>query len=156
MGAAISYPELESYAYSFQDAELCIGRRIIIAIKNVQFDQPTEEGVVHGTRPWPLMRTRGKMGLGDGTIEFSEEGARTLFIDSLGNYYRDKQWSLKWNLAAPGRPLVKLAAAGCRLLSNPIDHEEGEDALGGEITFSFMYFTINGKAPHAGMPTVTR
>jgi len=156
MSDDICYPELERFAYSFQNGELNLGRRIYIGVKNISFDQPTEEGVIMGTRAWPLMRTQGSMGLGEGTVEFSEEGARVKLIDALGNGYRDKIWGAKWKLKATGRPVVTVACHSCRLLSNPIDHEEGTDGLGGEITFSFMYFTINGKAPHLGMPSPTR
>ena len=95
------------------------------------------------------------MELGEGTVTFSDEAERMKFIDKLGNGWRNKIWTLSWILTAKGRPNVKLACFGCRVLSNPVEHEDGEEALGGDITFSFMYHTINGRTPHEGMPTAS-
>lgn len=152
----MTYPNLEGFAYSFSRAELSLAKRIFTAISNVEFDQPTSEGVVMGTRPWPLARTEGEMGIGEGTVTFSDESERLQFIDLLGNGWRTAVWDLSWMLTAQGAPVVKLACKGCRVLSNPISHATGEEALGGDITFSFMYHTVNGKVPHLGLPAPTR
>lgn len=152
----MGYPDLEGFAYSFARAELSLNRRIFTAISNVQFDQPTTEGSVMGTRPWPLKRTEGNMDLGEGTITFSEEAERIQFIDSLGNGWRNAIWTLSWTLQATGAPTVRLACYSCRVLGNPIAHEQGEAALGGDISFSFLYHSINGKVPHTGLPAPTR
>lgn len=151
-----AYPDVEGFAYSFQRAELSLGRKIYTAISNVEYDQPTEEGAVMGTRPYPLMRTEGEMGLGAGTITFSDEGERSGFIDELGDNWRDKTWKLTWVLTAPNKPPIKKVAYGCRCLSEPVSHESGTDALGGDITFSALYHTHNGKTPHEGLPAPTR
>lgn len=151
----IGYPDLEGFAYSFHRAELALGPRIFIAITNVSFDQPTTEGGVKGTRPWPLARTAGSMDIGEGTVTFSDEAERMRFLGTLGDAFREKIWGLSWTLASPRRPLVKLAAYSCRVLGNPFDHAEGEDALGGDINFSFLNHTVNGRAPHSGFPTVS-
>lgn len=143
------YPELETFAYSFSRAELSLNRSIYTAISNVSFDQPTTEGVVKGTRPWPLARTEGEMELGEGTVTFSAEAERMRFISALGDGYRSVVWGLSWILTARNAPVVKLACISCRVLGNPISHEAGADALSGEISFSFMRHTINGLSPHA-------
>lgn len=152
----MGYPDLEGFGYSFSRAELSLDRRIFTAITSVQFDQPTTEAAIMGTRPWPLKRTEGNMELGEGTVTFSDEAERTLFIDQLGNGWRNRIWTLSWILTSRGSPAVKLACHGCRVLSNPIAHEQGEAALGGDITFSFMYHTVNGKVPHEGLPAPGR
>lgn len=150
------YPDIQSYAFSFQRAELSIGKRIFTAISGVEIDQPTEEGVVMGTRPFPLKRTVGQMEMGEGTITFSDEGERQAFLDELGDAYREKIWTLTWVLSAPGAnggqgKTIKKECVGCRCLSEPVSHESGTDALGGDITFSFLYPKTNGKAPHSGL-----
>lgn len=152
----MGYPDLEGFAYSFARAELSLHRRIFTAITNVEFDQPTTEAAVMGTRPWPLKRTEGNMELGEGTITFSDEAERLAFIAHLGDGWRTVVWGLSWILTAQKAPNVKLACVGCRVLSNPIAHEQGEAGLGGDIAFSFMYHTINGKVPHTGLPAPTR
>ena len=150
------YPDLEGFAYSFSRGELSLGRRIFTAITSVQVDQPTTEAAVMGTRPFPLKRTEGNMELGEGTVTFSDEAERMAFIDALGNNYRNQIWTLSWILTARGAPPVKIACQGCRVLSNPVAHEQGENALGGDITFSFMYMSVNGKVPHEGLPAPGR
>lgn len=152
----MGYPETEAFAYGFARAELTIGRRIITAISNVQFGQPTTEGVVRGTQPFPLARTEGEMDIGSGVITFSDEAERVAVIDSLGDGYRAVIWNLKWVLTARGRPAVRLACQSCRFLDFPVDHGAGEEALGGEMPFSFLSHTVNGKAPHPGMPSILR
>lgn len=149
----MGYPDFENFAYSFGRGELVLARKIVTAITNVAFSQPTTEGAVMGTRPWPIMRTEGNMGLGSGTVTFSDEGERIAFLDLLGEGYRSKIWQLTWSLVSPGRPTYKLACIACRVLDNPVAHGQGDDALGGDLAFSFMSHTINGKAPHLGMPT---
>lgn len=143
------YPELEGFAYSFQRAELTCNGKIFTAISGVSFEQATEEGAVMGTKPWPLSRTEGAMQLGEGTITFSDERERIAFVDSLGDGYRQQLWELSWQLADEnGGSQVKFACQGCRVLSVAVSHEQGADALGGEVQFSFLAHTINGKKPH--------
>lgn len=150
------YPDLEGFAYSFSRGELSLDRRIYTAVSNVEFDQPTTEGEVRGTRPWPLKRTEGEMSLGEGTLTFSDEAERIQFLTQLGNGYRTKRWNLSWTLSAEGASTIKLQCYGCRVLGNPISHETGENALGGDISFSFMYHTVNGLVPHTGLPAPGR
>lgn len=143
-----NYPETEGFAYTFARAELTMNGKIYTAISSVEIDQPTEEGVVKGTSPAPLSRTEGTMGLGEGTVTFSDERERMDFINDLGDAYRTKLFTLSWVLKGNAGDETKIACQGCRVLSNPISHEEGADALGGDITFSFLAHTINGKKPH--------
>lgn len=151
-----NYPNFEGFAYSFQRAELSCGTHIYVAISNVSADQPTTEGVVKGTRPYPLATTEGEMDVGDGSLTFSDVGEWSRFLDDLGDGWRSKRWSLKWTLTAVGAPAIRKACQGCRVLSNPLDHSGGEEALAGEITFSFLSHTVNGKSPHRGMVSPLR
>jgi hypothetical protein len=45
---------------------------------------------------------------------------------------------------------------GCMLLSEPDDDAEGAEALGGDITFSYMYGMRNGRTAHTGVRSPTR
>lgn len=147
----MSLPDLERFAYGFHRAELNANRKIWTLISNVSFSQPVTESGVHGTRPWPLLRTEGKQDLGDGSLTWTSEIERLAFVDSLGDGYLSKTWTLSWILRAKGRPNQKLVCYGCRVLDVPVAHEEGEEALGGEMPFSFMYYTLNGKRPFEDM-----
>lgn len=143
-----SYPDTTGFAYSFARGELTMNGRIWTAISGISADQPTEEGVVKGTKPYPIARTEGTMGLGEGTVTFSDDRERFDFIDALGDAWRTKIFGATWILKGTSGQEKKVELIGCRCLSEPIDHQEGADALGGEITFSFMTMKINGKTAH--------
>lgn len=145
-------PDTANFAYAFETGELSMGRNIYVGISNVSADQPTESSAVFGTRPFPIAETVGRMDKGEGTITFSDLGELARLIADLGPAYREKRFTTTWLQSAKGRPSIKRVCYGCRLLSEPLDHEGGGDALGGEVNFSFMYMTINGKAPHTGLP----
>jgi hypothetical protein len=131
---AANYPDYEGFAFSFQRAELTAADKIWTAISSVQFAQPTEEGVVKGTKPYPLARTVGSMGLGDGTLTFSDDRERWDFIKGLGDGFREKTWTLSWVIRdATTDTEVSLECQGCRVLDNAVSHDEGADALGGDI-----------------------
>lgn len=151
----MGYPDFERFAYGFGRAELSLDRKIKTAITNVSFDQPTTEAGVMGTRPYPLLRTEGNMGMGEGTITFSDELERINFIKDLGQNYRQKIWQLDWTLVSKGAPTVNMTCFGCRVLGNPVAHQQGDEALGGDVSFSFMYYAIDGLVPHEGLPSTT-
>lgn len=144
-----TYPDTQGFAYSFARAEITMNGRVWTAISSISIDQPTEEGEVKGTKPYPLARTEGTMGLGEGSVTFSDERERMDFIDALGDAYRTKVWDVSYVLRGVSTGTEKkVECFGCRVLSNPIEHEEGADALGGDIGFSFLSHKINGKSPH--------
>jgi hypothetical protein len=152
----MGYPDYEGFGYTFARAELTLNRSIYVAISNVSFDQPTNSAVVMGTRPFPLMHTEGEMGAGEGSVTFSDAGEWARFLADLGNGYRSRVWGLSWVLTATGKSPIKLAAQGCKIAGTPIDHGTGEEALGGEVSFVALTHTINGLAPHLGMPAPLR
>lgn len=144
-----SYPETEGYAFSFGRSEITLGTRVFTAISNISIDQPTESEAVKGTSPIPLSETEGTMGLGEGTVTFSDERERLEFIDELGDGFRQRKWPLSYVMRNTTTGTEKqIKCIGCRVKSNPIDHSEGAEALGGDIIFSFIEHTVNGKRPH--------
>lgn len=141
--------DTEGFDYSFSRAELSVGRRVFTKIKAVNFDQPTTSAAVMGSKPEPLGETEGEMGLGAGSIDFSEEGERMSFLEELGDGYRSVKWRLKWILTAKGKRPITLECNGCRVLSNPFAHAQGVEALAGTINFSAVEHLVNGLKPHA-------
>lgn len=148
--------DTEGFAYEFERAELTMNDKTYVAISNVSISQPTTRGATFGTRPFPIRQGKGRMDHGTGSIEWSDIGERNQFIADLGEAWREKEFTVTWVLTAEGKPPQKKAAFGCMLTDEPDDHEGGSEGLGGGTEFTFMRHTINGKAPHAGMPTPTR
>lgn len=144
-----NYPDTEGFAYSFSRGEITFKGKIYTAIINVEIGQPTEEDFVPGMKGYPLKRSAGKMGMGEGTVTFKDEEERDAFIDDLGDEYREKTWSLSYvRTNKKNGKKSKIACQGCRVLDDPISDSEGEDAIGGDIAFSFMSYTRNGKRQH--------
>lgn len=153
-------PDYERAGYSFHRGELTVGNKIFTKFNKIEADQPTENEGVQGTRPFPVDDTEGVMGLGEGTITWTDEGERTSFLETLWELsgktgYRSVKWSLMWVLTSKGRPNIKKECFGCRQLSEPTSHEFGAGALGGDTTFSFMAMSTNGMFPHEGMSSPT-
>lgn len=143
------YPNTQGFAYTFARAELTMGSKVYTAITNVSIDQPTESEAVKGTSPYPLAETEGTMDLGEGTVTFSNDAERFQFLADLGNGFRNKRWSLSWILRdTESGNENQVKCVGCRVTGNPIDHSEGTAALGGDVSFKFLYHTINGNKPH--------
>jgi hypothetical protein len=138
----------QTFASSWQKSELHAGGKIYTEITGVQGDQPTTRSAVKGTSPYPLDQTVGSMDLGEGTITFSTETERARFISDQGQNYREKKIPMLWIARGVGKPEVKHEFFDCTILSEPLDHSDGEDALGGEVTFTFQRKTINGLNPH--------
>lgn len=151
-----NYPDTEGFGYTFARAELTANSKIWTAISNVSADQPTESEAIMGTRPFPIGDTEGQQGLGEGTVTFTDEAERVAFIESLGDGYREVKWTLTWVLRAKGRVDIKKVCYGCRCLSEPTEDEGGTEAIGGDVNFSFMQMSVNGKFPHSGYPSPTK
>lgn len=165
-----TYPSHEGFGYAFGYAELSCGaikgRRIYSLIDSIDFDQPTTDAAVYGTRPYPIKRSTGQMELGQFTIHFSDEGERSALIQEAADLareagaagFRDALWDLTWFITTPDgtSPPIKYELFGCRILSTPVAHQSGEEALGGDVSGSFNNHAINGESPHGGIPTGAR
>jgi len=142
----IAFPNTQGFFYDFGRAEIDLAGSIFTAISNIKCKQDVEEGIVRGAAAEPLARTRGKLNIGDGTIEFSAvEEAVDFITNKLGDGWAETPFTTTYTLTAPNVDPIKIVLYGCRLLDCEIDHGEGADALPASLPFSFMYRTFNGK-----------
>jgi hypothetical protein len=88
------------------------------------------------------------MELGAGTIVFSADEERVKLIADLGDGFRLPLFPILWILRAQGKTDIRFEYFDCRILSNPVDHSRGPEALAGELAFSFKRHTVNGLSPH--------
>lgn len=103
-----------------------------------------------GTSGKPLRRTRGVQNLGEGGIEWSDEGERDDFLTQLTSSDSNLGWAeveFKVTIVyrAKNRPSLKHTLLQCRVLDVEVDHAQGAEALGGATPISFMDREINGK-----------
>ena len=149
MAINIGNSATQDFATSYHRSELHVSGTIFTLVIGVSWDQPTESAAVKGTQPQPVNETVGSMDKGELTVTFSEETERQRLFALLGNGYREKKVPILWKPGgANGKVVYKFDS--CRVLSDPGDHSEGPDALGGDVVFSFLGYTRNGLAPHTG------
>ncbi len=72
------------------------------------------------------------------------------FLSDLGEAYREVIFGATYVMRGSAGDEKKITLVGCRVLDDPLEHEEGADALGGEIVISFMEKLVDGKRPHSG------
>jgi hypothetical protein len=145
-----SYPNTEGAGYTLDKCEISLGDKIYVAIENISHSQPVEESSKNGAHGAPILRSRGTMGLGSGSVEWSDIGAAQEFIDDLGDGWAEKTWKATLTYSAKGRPTIKRTLISCRCLDAEEDHASGPDILGTTMPFSFMRREMNGKKPFTG------
>ena len=145
---AQTYPDDEGEAQSFQTVEIEIGDSLYTAISTINDDgQPVEESSFNGTSVLPKKRTRGKAGLGGLSITWEDIKEATDAKVALGTDYKNKKFTVKYTLFAPGTEVTVIRYFGVRILSDARDHSNDEEALGEEWEMSYMSMSINGLDP---------
>ena len=144
------YPNTEGSGYTLDKCEIDLNGKIYVAIENISGSQPVEESSKNGAHGAPILRSRGTMSLGTGSVEWSDIGAAQEFIDDLGDGWQEKIWKATLTYSATGRPTIKRTYIGCRCLDAEEDHASGPEILGTTMPFSFMRREMNGKKPFIG------
>lgn len=140
---SLGYPQTDGYALDFGRLEFDLAGKVYDRISNLSTSQPIEEGVIFGSKPKPISRTRGQQQIGDGTFEMEFEQAVQL-VEDLGDGWQEKIFTVSGTYKN-GDKTLKVVCTGCRLLDCELDHEAGADGLPASFPFSFMERLINGK-----------
>lgn len=147
------YPDTRGFKYSQSGTEIRLGRKLFTTFK-VTHSQPIEEGIIGQSASVPevLGRTRGKMQIGEGSLETDDVEEAQLFIDHLseqngGDGFSDIIFPVLVRYISPGRPAITRELVGVRVLD--VDEDPGDGAEGVQTSFpiSFLYRTFNGKKP---------
>jgi hypothetical protein len=135
------------FAFSFSHAVIVLNDVQYDAISNVTDTQPIERAGVGGTSRAPLAKSAGRVGLGEGTITWSDVSQARAFIGSLGDVASLAMFDIKITLVneQSGATREKLLQ-GCSIVDFEENHEDGADALGAEMSFDFLRRIIDGKA----------
>jgi hypothetical protein len=153
MPTATKYPNMEGYALDFSCGEISLKGRVFTAFSNISHNQPLEEGVVVGRARQPLARTPGRLGMGEGSLEWSDLAEAMDFIDMLGDGWRDVVFpvTIVYKYVGIVRPSLKVTLSSARILDEEFDEGEGVDPLPMVNPISFMLRKINGRAPIKGI-----
>lgn len=135
---------LNGFAYSFSNAIIRVGDRQFIGIKSVSNNQEMTESPVYGTSVQPIGRSAGQLGMGKGTLLFSDFAEGTDFWQYLAPQPMMSLWDLDYSLVLADGSTRSVELLSCRLLDAGMEHESGPDALEISFPFSFLQRRING------------
>lgn len=144
------FPNTEGTGHTLDKCEIDLNGKIYTAIENVSHSQPVEEGSKNGAHGAPILRSRGSLGMGSGSIEWSDLGAAQEFITDLGDGWQEKTFKITLTYSAKGRDTRKRTLISCRVLDAEEDHSSGPEILGTTMPFSFMRREMDGKKPFTG------
>lgn len=144
------YPNTEGTGYTLDKCEIDLNGKLYTAIENISHNQPVERSAKNGATGAPILQSRGSLGLGQGSIEWSDIGAAQEFIDDLGDGWAEKPWKATLTYSAKGRPTIKRTLIACVCLDAEEDHASGPEILGTTMPFTFMRREMNGKKPFTG------
>jgi hypothetical protein len=145
-----SYPNTEGTGFTLDKCEIDLNGKLYVAIENISHSQPVEEGSKNGAHGAPILRSRGSLGMGSGSIEWSDIGAAQEFINDLGDGWQEKTFKITLTYSAKGRIVRKVTLISCRCLDAEEDHASGPEILGTTMPISFMRRLFNDKKPFTG------
>lgn len=142
------YPDTRGFKYSQSGTEIRIGRRLFTTFK-VTHSQPIEEGIIGETASVPevLGRTRGKMQVGEGSLETDDVEEAQALINHLGDGFSDMIFNIVVRYIAPNKPGITRELVSCRILDVDEDPGEGPEGVQTSFPISFLYRTFDGKKP---------
>jgi hypothetical protein len=153
MTAQPNYPDTRGFKYSQSGAEIRLGRKIFTTFK-VTHSQAIEEGIIgeSAAAPEVLGRTRGKMQVGEGSLETDDVEEAQAFIDHLceqggGDGFSDVMFITLIRYTSPGRAAIERELVSCRVLDVDEDPGDGPEGVQTSFPISFLYRTFNGKKP---------
>lgn len=137
--------DLQGFAFSFSHAIIKLNNNQYTAIESISYDQSLDRSAVYGTDVSPLKRTKGQLGLGEGTITFSDLEEAFRFMESLGDDPMGKTFEVSITLANEAGDTRSIELLSCALTGFGGDYSQGADALQQEIPFDYMRTKVNGK-----------
>jgi hypothetical protein len=140
-----TFPDNTGFAFSFSHGRIVLDNRQFTAVSNIQASQELEEGLVRGTSVKVLSRTLGQLGMGAGSVQFSDLGEAMEFFTARGAKPLAQIWNADYSLVNESGQVQSIEMISCRLLKFGFDHSEGAEALAIEYPFSFMSMKINGE-----------
>lgn len=141
------YPKINGVAPDWSSVEIDLGDAgIVTGITELTYGNTLEPGVVRGTSPQKLARTRGEHDA-EGSITMNLEDAND-FIQKLGDGYLEAVFNITVNIRAPGATTVYTdRLIGCRMKGDEGGGSQGADPLQVTFPLDVMYVEKFGKKP---------
>jgi hypothetical protein len=136
--------DYENYSFSFSHAIIKLNEKQYTAIGKITFNQDVERAAVYGTGRKPLKRSAGQLKLGEGTVSFSDLEEGMSFYSDLGDDPSLALFSCDVTFANEAGQTRSFELLSCALSGIQGDFEQGADALGLELPFSFLAIKVDG------------
>ena len=140
--------DLQAFAYSFSHGIIKFDDVQYTGISNISGDQAVDRSAVYGTGRAPQAKSAGQIGLGEGSVTFSDLKEGFQFYEALAAAAKNAAvavFSCAYGLEKDQGAVISFGMLGCSLTSLSFDHENGADALGVEFPFDFLRLKVNGK-----------
>lgn len=153
MSTQQQYPNTRGFGYSQSGTEFRVGTKLFTTFK-VTHNQAIEEGVISGAAAEVLLRTRGQVQMGEGSLETEDVEEAQALIDHLaalrgGQGFSDVMFNITIRYTSPGKPAITRELVSCRVLDVEEDPGDGVEGIATSFPISFMYRTLGGKMPLA-------
>jgi hypothetical protein len=136
--------DLENYAFSFSHCILKLNEKQYTAVSNISFNQDIERAAVYGTDRRPLKRSAGQLSLGEGSLTFSDLEEGMSFYSELGANPSAALFSCDVTFSNENGDTRSFELLSCALSGIAGDFEQGADAMGLELPFSFLAIKVDG------------
>ncbi len=150
------YPNTRGFGYSQSGTEFRVGTKLFTTFK-VTHNQAIEEGIIQGAAPEVLLRTRGMLQMGEGSLETQDVEEAQALIDHLdglaGGGFSDVTFNITIRYTSPGKPAIKRELISCRVLDVEEDPGDGVEGITSTFPISFMYRTLHDKKPFKNQRT---
>lgn len=142
--ADFAFCSITSTAGKYQLAEI---------LKSIAYSDELTPGVTEAGQPQPIGWTRGKYSP-SASIEFARRADYQLWIDSLGDGYMEKAFTLTHSYQEEGAKTLTDKLVGCRIKKADVS-ASGTDAVGVKVELAVLGGIVwNGKKPIRNMKGV--
>jgi hypothetical protein len=137
--------DLEKFAFSFSHAIIKLQDVQFTGIKHISFKQEIHREATYGTSRKPQKRSAGQLGLGEGTLTFSDLEEGMQFFSALGDDPTLAIFTVDCTLTNEAGQTRSFECLSCCLNNFDGNFEAGAEALSLELPFDFMLLKIDGK-----------
>lgn len=140
--AVTKFPRINGKFCDYADITIFVNGRPFIGVKEINYKQSREQGMVRGTSPFVLGRTRGQYDA-EGSFTMYQEDA-VAFRTALGPGYLEKEFNIVVSYTPRGGLLVTDSLNGCILTEDDVSRSEGTDPVEDKFSFHILQVLKNG------------
>jgi hypothetical protein len=148
MPTPISYPLINGHRYSFASIEAIFNNIPFIGFTAVNYKPSLKAGMVYGSRPQPIGRTRGKAEFTFDfemyRLEFEIFKASLVSVAGPGNGFGEVSFRTVVQYSEIGQSVVTDTMVGARIEEADLSNADGTDPSKVKCTCSCMDILLNG------------